>query len=102
MFGFTTLFSVLFVRLTPLGQREGEDFMPLLTLFDMKKEGLTDEEAEKRFNETYEKHTETVEVDEGSDGGSYWDATAANAIKPLYQLIALSRMRPDGVWSEES
>lgn len=84
------------------GKREGEDFMPLLTLFDMKKEGLTDEEAEKRFNETYEKHTETVEVDEGSDGGSYWDATAANAIRPLYQLIALSRMRPDGVWSEES
>ena len=33
---------------------------------------------------------------------NYWCPTAANAIRPLYQLIALSNMRPDGVWSEES
>ncbi|MBR1711313.1 MAG: hypothetical protein IJ719_21245 [Clostridia bacterium] len=84
------------------GQREGEDFIPLIAFLDMKKKCLTDEEAAKRFTETYEEHSEPYEMDEGSDGGSYWEETAANAIRPLYQLIALSRMRPDGVWSEES
>ena len=28
----------------------------------------------------------------------YWEATAANAIKPLYQLLALAKMRPDCFW----
>ena len=28
----------------------------------------------------------------------YWKPTANNAIKPLYQLIAMAQMRPDGVW----
>ena len=28
----------------------------------------------------------------------YWDDTAGNAIKPLYQLIAMAQMRPDGIW----
>ena len=36
------------------------------------------------------------EVSEG-DTSNYWEATAANAIKPLYQLIALAKMRPDCV-----
>lgn len=29
---------------------------------------------------------------------NYWDSTAANAVKPLYQLIALAKMRPKCVW----
>ena len=29
----------------------------------------------------------------------YWAATPANAIKQLYQLIALAKMRPDCVWA---
>lgn len=37
------------------------------------------------------------EVSEG-DTADYWLATAANALKPLYQLIALARMRPDCIW----
>lgn len=37
------------------------------------------------------------EVDEG-DTGYYWTPTAANAIRPLYKLIALARMRPDCIW----
>ena len=37
------------------------------------------------------------EISEG-DTDNYWEATAANAIKPLYQLIALAKMRPDCVW----
>ena len=32
------------------------------------------------------------------DTSNYWESTAANAIKPLYQLIALAKMRPDCVW----
>jgi len=39
----------------------------------------------------------TVMVSEG-DTDDYWEATAVNAIKPLHQLIAMARMRPDGVW----
>ncbi|MCI8976206.1 hypothetical protein D5282_02570 [bacterium 1xD8-48] len=38
-----------------------------------------------------------LEVNEG-DTSDYWLATAANAIKPLYQLIALAKMRPDCIW----
>ena len=37
------------------------------------------------------------EVDEG-DTSNYWLATAANAIKPLHQLIALAKMRSDCIW----
>lgn len=39
----------------------------------------------------------TVMVSEG-DTDDYWEATAVNAIKPLHQLIAMAKMRPDGVW----
>lgn len=28
----------------------------------------------------------------------YWLPTRRNAIKPLYQLLAMAKMRPDGVW----
>lgn len=44
--------------------------------------------------------TETVEklINEGPND-DYWIATAANAIKPLYQLLAFAELRPDGVWS---
>ena len=28
----------------------------------------------------------------------YWEATDGNAKRALYQLIALARLRPDGVW----
>lgn len=28
----------------------------------------------------------------------YWMPTRANAIKPLYQLLAFAQMRPDGIW----
>ena len=37
------------------------------------------------------------EVSEG-DTSDYWLDTAANAIKPLYQLIALAKMSPDCIW----
>ena len=28
----------------------------------------------------------------------YWMPTRSNAIKPLYQLLAMAMMRPDGIW----
>lgn len=28
----------------------------------------------------------------------YWLSTKANALRPLYQLLALAQMRPDGIW----
>ena len=38
-----------------------------------------------------------VEVSEGPCK-DYWEPTAANAIGPLYKLIALAQLRPDGLW----
>ena len=63
---------------------------------------LSEEEAAAAIDEEYKLETTTIIVDEGSDGGSYWACTAANAIRPLHQLIAMSKMRPDGVWTEDS
>lgn len=28
----------------------------------------------------------------------YWMPTRSNAIRPLYQLLAMAKIRPDGVW----
>ena len=39
----------------------------------------------------------TIFVSEG-DTSDYWKATAANALRPLHQLIAMAKLRPDGVW----
>lgn len=33
-----------------------------------------------------------------SGATGYWMPTRKNAIKPLYQLLAFAKMRPDGVW----
>lgn len=38
-----------------------------------------------------------IEVCEGPNE-DYWEPTAGNAIKPLWQLLAFAQMRPDGVW----
>lgn len=35
-------------------------------------------------------------IEQGVTG--YWVATRENAIRPLYQLLAMAQMRPDGVW----
>ena len=73
----------------------------LVELLRLKRDGLSDEETEKYLTERWEKHEGRELVSEG-DTRDYWKPTAANAIRPLYQLIALSQMRPDGIWSEES
>ncbi len=70
--------------------------------FDKTRAGLDEKAAGKLADAKFTSHVETITVDEGDADGSYWDATAVKAIRPLYQLIALSQLRPDGVWSEES
>ena len=45
----------------------------------------------------YTKNEFDVLVDEGSTD-DYWEATAANALVPLYQLLTMAKLRPDGVW----
>ena len=57
----------------------------------------------KKAIEALESLTEDISDDErrkyerqGATG--YWIPTRANAIRPLYQLLALAQMRPDGIW----
>lgn len=47
--------------------------------------------------DSYHKEEYTEEIDEG-ENSNYWEPTAINAIKPLYQLIAMAELRPDGIW----
>ena len=37
-------------------------------------------------------------VNEGPNE-DYWEPTAGNALKPLYQLLTMAQLRPDGVWA---
>ena len=76
-------------------------FNDLIELLHLKRDGMSDEEAAKYLDDRWEKKESKILVNEG-ETGDYWCPTAANALRPLYQLIALSQMRPDGVWSEES
>lgn len=41
---------------------------------------------------------EEIEEYRRQGAGGYWTPTKKNAIKPLYQLLAMAKMRPDGVW----
>ena len=103
--------------------RTGAETIPMLkdlaerieTKYKHDGEWITNSRTEKIFKDKdgkeidlidlLEKHvteysTETVEklINEGPND-DYWIATAANAIKPLYQLLAFAELRPDGVWS---
>lgn len=44
---------------------------------------------------------ERIKEAEAHGISGYWLPTKENALKPLYQLIALARARPDGVWLVE-
>lgn len=43
------------------------------------------------------KEEKSYEISEGPNT-NYWETTAANAMKPLFQLIAMAELRPDGIW----
>lgn len=42
---------------------------------------------------------EEIKKYESRNAGGYWTPTRKNAIKPLYQLLAMAKMRPDAVWN---
>lgn len=44
-----------------------------------------------------EPYKKKVMVYEGNTD-NYWEDTAANALRPLYQLLTMAKLRPDGVW----
>ena len=50
--------------------------------------------------ESMEEDLSEKEIQEYKAGGAegYWLPTRENAIKPLYQLLAMAKMRPDAVW----
>lgn len=65
----------------------GGESIPVLehaikTLEDMK-EDLSEEEIKE-----HEEH----------NVNGYWIPTRSNAIKPLYQLLVMAKLRPDGIW----
>ena len=41
---------------------------------------------------------EEIKKHEAHGASGYWLPTRQNAIKPLYQLLAMAKMRADGVW----
>ena len=48
-------------------------------------------------DEDFTEENYEVDVSEGPND-DYWTETAANALKPLYQLLVFAKLRPDGVW----
>lgn len=65
----------------------GAESIPVLKNAISVLENLTENISDKE-REEYEK--------QGATG--YWMPTRENAIKPLYSLLALAQIRPDGVW----
>ena len=65
----------------------GADSIPVLEHAIKTLESMTEDLTEK-------------EIQEHKDGGAggYWTPTRANAIRPLYQLLAMAKMRPDAEW----
>ena len=65
----------------------GADSIPVLEHAIKVLESMTEDLSEK-------------EIQEYKDGGAsgYWTPTRANAIRPLYQLLAMAKMRPDAEW----
>lgn len=66
----------------------GADSIPVLEHAIKTLENMTEDLTEK-------------EIQKYKDGGvcGYWTPTRANAIRPLYQLLAMAKMRPDAEWS---
>lgn len=65
----------------------GADSIPVLEHAIKTLENMTEDLTEK-------------EIQEYKDGGArgYWTPTRANAIRPLYQLLAMAKIRPDAEW----
>ncbi|MBE5851286.1 MAG: hypothetical protein E7298_14355 [Lachnospiraceae bacterium] len=51
-----------------------------------------------RPEDSYTKSEYDETISEGPNT-NYWEETAGNAIRPLWQLMTMAQLRPDGVWS---
>lgn len=49
-----------------------------------------------RITENYSVDGHWISVEDVHD--DYWKSTAGNAVRPLFSLIAMAQMRPDGIW----
>ena len=67
--------------------KSGAESIPILQQAIHTLEAMDEDRSEEEIEE-HEKH--------GATG--YWMPPRKNAIKPLYQLLSMARMRPDGVW----
>ena len=65
----------------------GADSIPVLEHAIKTLESMTEDLSEEEIQEYKNR---------GAAG--YWMPTRENAIKPLYQLLAMAKMRPDAVW----
>lgn len=66
----------------------GADSIPVLEHAIKTLESMTEDLSEEEIQEY---------KDRGA--GGYWTPTRANAVRPLYQLLAMAKMRPDAEWS---
>lgn len=64
-----------------------------LDLFQFIHQRASDDENRDKY--TVEETSYTVSEGDTDD---YWEPTAANALRPLYQLKTMAQLRPDGVW----
>ena len=65
----------------------GAESIPVLEHAIKTLESMTEDLTEKEIQEY-----------KGGGAGGYWTPTRANANRPLYQLLAMSKMRPDAAW----
>lgn len=63
------------------------DTMVAIDLLGFDHPALDGAESYNVFMDVYEGNTD-----------NYWFPTAASALKPLYQLLTMAKLRPDGVW----
>ena len=87
-------------RITEKYQKDGEWIVTKRTKARFYDENGQEQEDYVRLimsGQKYTKEEYEVEISEGPNS-NYWEDTAANAIRPLHQLIAFAKMRPDGIW----
>lgn len=65
----------------------GAESIPIIEHAIKALESMEDDLSEKEIQEYKDNDVE-----------GYWMPTRENAIKPLYQLLAMAKMRPDAVW----
>lgn len=60
--------------------------------------GKTGAESIPMLHEIVERIKHMPDEECPADCKGYWKPTAENAVRPLHYLIAMAKMRPDGIW----